>query len=145
MPKKSKKPQNESEAQPDELTESASAEKEASASESEISDPKLESTEAGGEPSMDDLLEDVRRSLMEEEAESEEKKPKGWWQRAKKGKQKDRSVDTMSYPVEEPVKVPEKQQPEDAYVNQIDELIDMLDADTSIKAPESKPSVETQI
>src|SRR5215212_11179193 len=41
------------------------------------------------ESSADDLLDDVRRSLMEDETLAEEKKSKKWWRRGGKGSKKD--------------------------------------------------------
>lgn len=149
MPKKSKKTQdenlteNESEERATELAESTSADtqREALASDSH------ETTEMDSEPSMDDLLEDVRRSLMEEESAADEKKPK-LWNRLTKVFQKDQSVtESPSSAIEEPSSVAssEKAQTEDAYVDQIDELINMLDTDAVPTAPEVEEQAETQL
>src|ERR1041384_1152188 len=147
MPKKSKKTQaenpleNESEERPAELAQSASTEQDALASAAN------ESNKAENEPSMDDLLDDVRRSLMEEESEADEKKPK-IWNRLTKVFQKDQNTTEVATPVEdEPISVPstEKAKPEDAYVDQIDELINMLDKDAAPATLESQAQTEIQI
>src|ERR1041384_5390594 len=147
MPKKSKKTQaenpleNESEERPAELAQSASTEQDALASAAN------ESNKAENEPSMDDLLDDVRRSLMEEESEIDEKKPK-IWNRLTKVFQKDQNTtEVVSPTVDEPAVVPalEKPQQQDAYIDQIDELINMLDTDASPSTLEMEQGVETHI
>ena len=77
-----------------ELLESASAESEAPASNASI-DPV-------GEVSLDDVLDDVRRSLIEEDADDEKKAP--WWNKTAKGKHKAQAdaADVVSYVIEKP-------------------------------------------
>jgi hypothetical protein len=149
MPKKSKKTQaenpadNESKEQPAELAEttSADAQREAPGSDSN------ESSQVENEPSMDDLMEDVRRSLMEEESEADEKKPK-LWNRLTKVFHKDQNATEAASPAEDElssVPATEKAKAEDAYVDQIDELINMLDTDATPVAPETQEPAETPI
>lgn len=147
MPKKNKntqaenEPENEAEERAAEVAESTSAE-----SEAPVSD-QSEASEVENEPSMDDLLEDVRRSLMEEESEADEKKPK-LWNRLTKVFQKDQAAGESAAPVaDEPISaaVPEKTGTEDAYVDQIDELINMLDTDTPPAPLETDQKTETQL
>lgn len=111
------------------------------------------------EISADDLLEDVRRSLIEEDTHKQaEEKPK-WWKRIGRG-QKSEEVMPIS-PVSETVApsvvgAAESQQGE--YAEQIDELIDMLETDDADKSPreliaplaavqivEEKPVVEEEV
>ncbi len=155
MPKKNKKDQaenpleNESEKLSAELGETASTEKEPQAIPSEATGVTTESDSDSmeAEPSMDDLLEDVRRSLMEEETEADEKKPK-LWNRLTKVFQKDQETTMVApRPADEPVPAAnaEKPQTEDAYVDQIDELINMLDTDAAPKTSEAQPAAETSV
>ena len=94
---------------------------------------------ASDEVSTDDLLDDVRRSLIEDEAQSEEKKP-GWLKRIKKGFQKDQPVAEES-PAETEVipsisDVPIEQTPQtEPYLDEIDELIEMLEPEVSVGEP----------
>lgn len=95
-------------------------------------------TQEAEEVSTDDLLDDVRRSLIEDEAQSEEKKP-GWLSRIKKGLQRDQTGAESS--VEEEViplipDVPVEQPKEDPYLDEIDELIEMLEPEVSIPEPQ---------
>ena len=101
------------------------------------------------EVSADDLLNDVRQSLIEDETVKEEKKSKKWWRRAAKGLQKDKKAETET-PVEAettstPLNVPmdfteektEDNKPKE-YLDEIDELIDMLETEPNeVVAPES--------
>jgi hypothetical protein len=123
------------------------AEAAASSPESESSDVS-QSQEAGAsdEASMDDLLDDVRRSLIEDEAQSEEKKP-GWIRRIAKGFQKDQPVVESSAEPEVipsisdvPIEAPK----EDEYLDEIDELIEMLEPEASVgePKPETLPMTE---
>jgi len=107
-----------------------------------------ESPDATGEVSMDDLLDDVRRSLIEAEVQAAEKKP-GWWNRGGKGRKRSpQNVSETTDTTDEFATVvgpaaPESAEPEeqDEYVEQIDELIDMLDADSG--ASEVEPALES--
>ena len=95
--------------------------------------PKVED-----EDSADSMLDDVRQSLIEDETVKDEKKSKKWWRRVAKGLQKDKKTEA-EVPVEAeadltPVSVqtdlPEEKETEE-YSDEIDELIDMLEAETS--------------
>lgn len=107
-----------------------------------------DSGEASEELSSDDLLDEVRRSLMEEE-EAQPEQEKGWWNRiTRKGSPKDQEpeqeeaepeipvVDQTSVAVEPTVE-------EEAYVDQIDELIDMLE--TPEEEEKEEPQAETVV
>ena len=90
--------------------------------------------------SADDLLHDVRQSLIEDETIKEEKKSKKWWRRAAKGLQKDKKAETEipgeAETTSTPLNVPmdftevktEDNKPEE-YLDEIDELIDMLETE----------------
>jgi hypothetical protein len=115
---------------------------------SEQSQPQAD--EASGEDSMDDLLDDVRRSLIEDEGQSEDKKA-GWLSRIAKGFQKDQpSTESPVEPVEEeeiplvsdvPVDAPQG----DQYLDEIDDLIEMLEPEVSVGEPERKPVQVTEV
>ena len=76
--------------------------------------------------SLDDLLDDVRRSLIEDESQEDEKKS-SWWGRKGKGKQKDQPAETVTSIADvEPVVESNPAQSEE-YLEQIDELIDLLE------------------
>lgn len=95
---------------------------------------------SSAEASLDDILEDVRHSLIEEDAGKKEKKPK-WWDRLVKGKQTNASpepelssnkdagpsVMTASLPVET------KPEEQEEYEEQIDELIKLLETDDDVE------------
>jgi hypothetical protein len=99
------------------------------------------------EVSVDDLLDDVRRSLIEE-TRPHEKKP-GWLSRIKKGFQKEH-VDAPldAPPAEASAVMPEAQKKNEDYLEQIDELIEMLESDetqpnvAAILAAEAMPPAE---
>jgi hypothetical protein len=109
------------------------------ASEPSVSEAKhLESgSTAESEPeelSPDDLLEDVRRSLIEEQAEHDKETRPKWWQRIGIGSRKNvreaqaPQVEEINLPrIEEPIAAESSQEvpPEEDAVA-IDELIDML-------------------
>ena len=114
-----------------------------------------ESDNVPEESSADDLLDDVRRSLMEDETLAEEKKSKKWWRRGSKGSKKDKSAEVeksapaemnplpigmSADPAEEPVL---EKEPE--YVDEIDELIDMLESEQAESAGQAAPVVEAPI
>src|SRR5574338_390003 len=94
MPKKSQKAKNdesadiESAEQKPELSETTLVENEAVASDSN-------QVTAVEEVSADDLLDDVRRSLIEAESQEEEKKS-SWWNKKGKGKSKDQVEETIT-------------------------------------------------
>lgn len=105
--------------------------------------------------SADDLLEDVRRSLIEEGAKEEDKKPK-WWKRFGKGGRKGKEP-TAPVPVEEPdvesappgvsAEAELNEEPPEEYSEQIDELIDMLEPETEevdepVSVPPPSPPVQ---
>jgi hypothetical protein len=113
--------------------------------------------------SSDDLLDDVRRSLIEENVQVEkEKKPK-WWQKIGIGAKKDKTPDEVSAPivnVEEELDAvdaePTAEQTEEADES-IDELIEILEAeaeesvidesavdDIEVAAEEEEPVVEVE-
>ena len=129
---------NESAEDQADLAETASAESEAGTSGSESRDMSPAQTiEPSDEVSVDDLLDDVRRSLIEDEAQAEDKKP-GWLSRIARGFQKDETA--VSSPVEresEPLAqdVPTVSQPEDQYLDEIDQLIDMLEPEVALEEP----------
>jgi len=130
-------------------TTAAGSAADASASESEAKDvSQSPESHASDEVSMDDLLDDVRRSLIEDEAQSAEKKP-GWLSRITKGFQKDQSVaDESSAEIEsisiEP-DVPVEQPKEDQYLDEIDELIEMLEPESKETQPEPVHVAEPEL
>ena len=126
--KKDKSIENESAEVKAELTETAPAEGEASA-------PPEESVL---DVSADDLLDDVRRSLIEDDAQSDEKKST-WWKRRAKGKRKDASEEVLPV-VESAVNVDETPKSEGEYLEQIDELIDLLEPE--VEAPKLEAVAE---
>lgn len=151
-----------------EITESmpGEAQNEATASDEslpEVMETSLESEESSNkdalpaeeaeEQSTDDLLEDVRRSLIEAETDKDQKESK-WWRRIGRKAKKVQPEETQA-PVEidlppmpaslEPVeeKQPENKAEED--VDQIDELIDMLIAENEEAAVESVAAPEAEV
>jgi hypothetical protein len=104
--------------------------------------------------SEEDLLADVRQSLIEEES-IEKEKPAKWWRKIGKGRKKDK----VSEPVE-PVSAEEIELPvtelsigaigeraenkeSEEYLEQIDELIDMLEPTAEAKVP--VPRVDEEV
>ncbi len=139
MPKKSKKEKQ------DELTDHESTEANAEWTESTAGERDAESpasdsqgepaeaaqaSESADEDAMDDLLADVRRSLIEDEAAHDEKKT-GWWDRLSKSGHKEQEAKAVEPKVEHSLVLPEpvhtSPEKEDEYLEQIDELIDLLD------------------
>ena len=110
-----------------------------------------DSSASNEEISADDLLEDVRRSLIEDESIEEEKKSKKWWRRISKGRQKDKAVASDTSPQAEidlpsisaPADIPEVQEVKETenYGDEIDELIDMLESETSEQAAPEPPAL----
>ena len=104
------------------------------------------------ESSADDLLADVRQSLIEDETVKEEKKSKRWWRRAAKSLQKDKQTEAetpvtaepelpaMNVQVDSPVETAEEKPEEE--VDPIDELIDLLEAEADEKVVEKPVVVE---
>src|SRR6185503_3418006 len=93
--------------------------------------------------SEEDLLGDVRQSLIEEES-IEKEKPAKWWRKIGKGRKKDK----VSEPVpEEEIELPvtelsigaigeqEEHKESEEYLEQIDELIDMLEPTAEAEFP----------
>lgn len=108
-------------------------------------EPSVEQPE---EESPDDLLEDVRKSLIEDEAQDQaEDRPK-WWKRIGRSSRKKSAEEPEPQKVEE-VNLPGlevmqeegteevSQDPDEEYLEQIDELIDMLETDD--EPVETKP------
>jgi hypothetical protein len=113
-----------------------------------------ESSEA--ELSPDDLLEDVRHSLIEESAAEEKKEDSKWWKRIVKGKRGKKETDLQPpaiaqeppEPVMQAEPVAEEKTEQDEYVEQLDELIDMLEEETEQDVTGEEPApvpVETEI
>ena len=106
-----------------------SAEAEANASDSGQADS------ASNDVSVDDLLDDVRKSLIEDDDQSpKETKSGGWWGRRTKEQPREQEIAKPEETVDIIPEVSTSSEVEkpDEYVDQIDELIDMLD--------EKKPS-----
>ena len=109
-----------------------------------------ESADVISELSTDDLLDDVRRSLIEAEAQSTEKKP-AWWSRGGKGRKPASAEaveptdagDDLTSMVEPVASEGDELKEQDEYVEQIDELIDMLDSDAGVS--EVEPALETMV
>jgi len=164
MTKKNRKAKKDKQAEIDsagikaESIETAPVESEAAGSNPDAPQANVEHPESD-EMSADDLLDDVRRSLIEDEAQSNEKKP-AWWNRSAKGNKKDQAgeieiLDTSAEfsPVVEPEIGVDGEQGE--YLEEIDELIDLLDTDvdaTQIKpvmdavvAPPAEPEVPVDV
>lgn len=95
-------------------------------------------TEEPTDQAADDILDDVRRSLIEGEAHEKEEQPK-WWRRFGKGSRKS-AADTEKPKVVEEVELPlldamepdEQTEPEDQYQDEIDQLINLLDTDETV-------------
>jgi hypothetical protein len=122
-----------------ETTESSEQDSGRKESKPALKDKSASGKRAGSEKdsSADDLLDSVRQSLMEEEVDEEDKKSKKWWRRAVKGLKKDQGVEVET-PIEKPMEplataqanqVEEQHEvkPSEEYLDEIDELIDMLE------------------
>ena len=113
------------------------------------SDNAIQSQESGAsdEASMDELLDDVRRSLIEDEAHGAEKKP-GWLSRITKGFQKDQPATDAPVEIEpmavEP-EVPIETTADDQYLDEIDELIEMLEPEPRESRPEPTHVAEPEL
>jgi hypothetical protein len=97
------------------------------------------------EVSIDDLLDDVRQSLIEDEAQSEEKRP-GWLSRIARGFQKDQpsTADSTAELAEEELmpqvpEVPAEASRDDQSLDEIDELIEMLEPESPVGEPAPEP------
>ena len=138
----------------EEATELHPSEDQASSSES---DPALNdavtsdaSTARKEQTSTDDLLDDVRQSLIEDETVQDQKKSKKWWRRVSKGLQKDKKVEpetpveTELTPVNAQADLIEEKAEEksEEYLDEIDELIDILEAESSEAAAPVPTPVE---
>jgi len=136
MTKKNRKVKNDKPAENEsaeikaELTGTGPIEGEAGASNPESEDTVLD-------VSADDLLDDVRRSLIEDDVQSDQKKS-AWWKRRAKGKQKDQSEEVLPV-VEAPLAASEEPQAGEEYLEQIDELIDLLEPDVEAPRVEAIP------
>jgi hypothetical protein len=102
--------------------------------------------------SAEDLLEDVRRSLLvEEETKQKEKKSK-WWKRIGKGGRKEKEAPQEPQPVIEEIDLPanfapveeEAAEKQDEYAEKIDELIDMLEPEPVESTALALPDTEVQ-
>src|ERR1700752_1916943 len=113
--------------------------------------PSDASTSHEEQTSTDDLLDDVRQSLIEDETVKDEKKSKKWWRRVAKGLQKDKKVETET-PIETEttlssvdaqadfIEEEEDEKKPEGYLDEIDELIDMLETESNeTAAPVSTP------
>ncbi|HSL45289.1 MAG TPA: hypothetical protein VK897_17780 [Anaerolineales bacterium] len=118
--------------------------------ESPVSDANLEAKE-----SADDLLDDIRRSLIEEETDRSEQDSK-WWRRiGRKPKKTEQETPPVSPEIDLPaislsdpllVDAEARNEPAEEYVDSIDELIDALEAESleTIAETTVRPSAEAQ-
>lgn len=139
---------------PREAEETVNEEPTASESDSSLAQAEQPATETDGEDP-DDLLEDIRKSLIEDEAQLQAEGQSKWWKRFGKSSRK-KAVDEepaqtteeidlpgLSGPQAEDVQADTVQEPEDEeYLDQIDELIDLLDSEEELAA--EKPA-ETEV
>lgn len=139
-----KKNQNENEmpAQDD----ADSAESMAQGVESEMGESEAKASDKEVDLSPEDLLEEVRHSLVDAEELKEEAHPK-WWQRFGKGSRKSKKEVEAPEPAkpvaEETFAVDDvKTDDQEAYAEQIDDLIEMLDSDVEESPVESSLVVE---
>ena len=100
---------------------------------------------AGEEFPEEDLLSDVRQSLIEEES-LEKEKPQKWWRKVGKGRKKEKitklvSEEEINLPVTEipigAIEEEEKTKESEEYLEQINELIDLLEPVAEAEAPAS--------
>ncbi len=108
---------------------------------------------AGQEFPEEDLLEDVRQSLIEEES-IEKEKPQKWWRKLGKGGKKEQVTrpvpeEEINLPVTEipilGIEEQEKKQESEEYLEQIDELIDLLEPGAETEAPVSRVDEELPV
>lgn len=144
---------------PDIATESPKNDEQPSDEESVLPDNEVSASDEPAivedKDSTDDLLNDVRQSLIEDETVKDEKKSKKWWRRVAKGLQKDKKAETevpseaetSLPPLSLQTELPEekaKEKKSEEYTDEIDELIDMLEAEANeVVAPESTPVAES--
>jgi hypothetical protein len=117
--------------------------------------PEAPQEEPQVELSPDDLLDDVRHSLIEESAVEEKRKESRWWKRIGKGKRGKKETDlqvsetpqTSPEPVMPAESVVEEKAGQDddqeEYVEQLDELIDMLEDEAEEDVVEKEPAAAT--
>lgn len=95
--------------------------------------------------SPDDLLEEVRRSLITEAVEKEEAEQSKWWKRIGKGpRRKETEAQSADVSMPEGPSVMDVAQQDDKqgdYVEQLDELIDMLEDDIHEDAAQEKTAI----
>jgi hypothetical protein len=144
------------------LTESAAGENDAPTldqNEAGVEEIVKEAEESAAEPSgaesgktvPDDLLEDVRRSLIEEEETREKEERPKWWKRIGKGSRKNapepetpKVVEEINLPAlefEETAPISNQEAESEEYLDDIDELIDLLETEETQK----KPAVEEEV
>ena len=137
MSKKSKKEKQEESADLESAelqalgSETAPAENEAERSASESQggvDSTSQASASSEEVSMDDLLDDVRRSLIEDDTQTEDKKA-GWWDRLSKGHHKEHETQAPDEKSAHSLEVSTPSSHDTEYIEQIDELNEMLDND----------------
>lgn len=110
------------------------------------------STSHEEQTSTDDILDDVRQSLIEDETVKDEKKSKKWWRRVAKGLQRDKKAEpetpieteTTLDPDNAQVILPEAREEKETeeYLDEIDELIEMLETESNDVAAPDSPKVE---
>jgi hypothetical protein len=137
--------EGESESQADEMN-LVEADEESAAADEPVAEPSAEKAEKAEEvedTSADDLLEDVRRSLIEEEETREKEEQPKWWKRIGKGSRKTTSEPEAAKAVEEinlpnlesedTVSAPTPETESEEYLDDIDELIDLLETEETQK------------
>lgn len=150
-------PETESDEPGAQETESTIGESEADISEAMLDDvdeiqPEVSENESEDESSLDDLLDDVRHSLIDNAAEKDEAEQSKWWKQigigSKRRKKDAESEQQQPEPVDfpgEPVVVPSMDvennvNEKDEYVEQLDELIDMLEDESPEETFDTVPS-----
>lgn len=100
-------------------------------------------------PSAEDLLEDVRQSLIEEDADKQQKESK-WWRRIGRKKRVEAEPSATNVEIDMPImptsldtveSQEEKQEPE-AESDQIDDLIEMLKSEEAMAESTAAPEIE---
>ncbi len=140
MAKKTRKVKNIKPAEP------VSEEPKAELTESVLAESEAPVPTSADEASFEDLLDDVRRSLIEEDADDEKKS--SWWNKIGKSKPPERADVEIAGA---PDYVTGKPAAEDPYLDEIDELIDLLEPEVdTVKAeaivePEIVPFVEPEV
>jgi len=102
------------------------------------------------ELSADDLLDDVRRSLIEENEVAEESKKPSLWQKIGFGSRKKKDDDEVSADVEDTVAsddvyVEDAVEPEDDAVESIDDLIEILESEVDDKISSDADIVSSEV